>query len=229
MPAMSFSQPLFVLHGAEAIARYRNNIRRAQSRAVPCSGQPGDRRRTTAGSPSATAESALVSRSLPILGLDLLQLTPDDPIDTHRLFVEVFETSSKPHPGFFSLFKLASSFSVTASVTKAHSPMFRWAATDLARRRSASSISRVVSTLPGPVFIESQLIQGAAAAGAFRCRSAPRWILRLFGVHASVGDHSSSLSVLPRSPTFRSWPRLSDQRDLQLSLAPVLDPGISTL
>ena len=43
--------------------------------------------------------------SLPIPGLNLLELTLDDPIDTHRLFVEVFETSSKPHPRLFFSFQ----------------------------------------------------------------------------------------------------------------------------
>jgi hypothetical protein len=86
--------------------------------------------------------------SLPIPGLNLLELTLDDPIDTHRLFVEVFETSSKPHPGLFFFFQASLELSVTASVTKARSGMPRWAATDLARRKMGSGISRVVFTLP---------------------------------------------------------------------------------
>jgi hypothetical protein len=55
--------------------------------------------------------------------------------------------------GFSSLFKLASSSSVTASVTKARSGMPRWAATDLARRKMGSGISRVVFTFHGPIFM----------------------------------------------------------------------------
>ena len=34
-----------------------------------------------------------------------LELTLDDAIDTHRLFVEVFETSGRPHPGLFFSFQ----------------------------------------------------------------------------------------------------------------------------
>jgi hypothetical protein len=51
--------------------------------------------------------------------------------------------------GYSSFFKQASSFSVTASVTKTRSGMPRCAATDLARRKMGSGISRVVFTLPG--------------------------------------------------------------------------------
>jgi hypothetical protein len=38
--------------------------------------------------------------SLPILGINLLEFIVDDSIDTLRLLVEVFESSSKPHPWF---------------------------------------------------------------------------------------------------------------------------------
>lgn len=72
--------------------------------AAPCS-QPGDRREPPQAHHPPPRRVRWCRGSLPILGLNLFELTLEDPIDTHRLFVEVFETSSEPHPGSFFCFR----------------------------------------------------------------------------------------------------------------------------
>jgi hypothetical protein len=90
-----------------------------------------------------------VSRITPNPLVQSSRLTLDDPIDTYRLFVEVFKTSRKPHPGLFFSFQASLEFLPDSLVTKARRGRPRWAATDLARRKMGSGISRVVFTLSG--------------------------------------------------------------------------------
>jgi hypothetical protein len=81
----------------------------------------------------------LVSRITPNPLVQSSRLTLDDPIDTYRLFVEVFKTSRKPHPGLFFSFQASLEFLPDSLVTKARRGRPRWAATDLARRKMGSS------------------------------------------------------------------------------------------
>jgi hypothetical protein len=102
--------------------------------------------------------SNAIFRALAQYGASLGDLSPADFMDGTifqigqpparvDILQEVFETSSKPHPGFFFYFQ--ASLELLRDGFGYKGAWDAWAATDLARRKMGSGVSRVVFTLSG--------------------------------------------------------------------------------